>query len=94
MNTPLDVNLSRRDFVCRMTLLGGAAATVSLLPFSTAALADVALQWGQVPALDMGRDEALGNYPAYAEPIGYGRAHIRSVDGLGKCNDGCIAGLS
>lgn len=78
MNTFLQNNVTRRAFNNRLVLLGGYAAVSVLIPFSTSALARAVMQHGgtEVPALDTGRDEALGNYPAYAEDIGYGRAHL------------------
>jgi hypothetical protein len=59
--------------------LGGAAALGAIVPFNTKALAEVSLQWSQAPPMDMGRDEALGNYPCHAEAIPYGRAHLAAV---------------
>lgn len=75
MNNRPDNELTRRDFAVRMVMLGGAAVALTAVPFSTQAVAEVSLQWGQVPPLDTGRDEALGNYPGYAEAIPAGRAH-------------------
>jgi len=60
----------------RMTVLGGSAVLFAAVPFSSSALADVVRQWGAVPELDMGRDEALENYPGYAANIPSGRAQV------------------
>ncbi len=76
MNKLLTSSLTRREFAVRMTVLGGTAVMFAAAPFSSSALANVARQWGQVPPLDMGRDEALENYPGYAESIPCGRAHL------------------
>ncbi len=76
MSTLVAISMTRREFAVQMTVLGGAAVVFTAIPFSSSALADVALKWGQVPPLDMGRDEALENYPGYAESIPGGRAHL------------------
>jgi len=80
-------SMTRREFAAQMTVLGGAAVVFTAIPFSSSAMAEVALKWGQVPPLDMGRDEALENYPGYAESIPNCRAHwlaehpVTPVDG-------------
>ncbi len=69
---------SRREFMSEMTLLSTVMFTASALPFATSVFADTAVQeWSaQRASSSPFVDEALGNYPAYAEPIGYGRAHL------------------
>ena len=69
-------SFTRREFAVRMTVLGGSAVLFAAVPFSSSALADVVRQWGSVPPLDMGRDEALENYPGYAANIPSSKAHV------------------
>lgn len=71
--------MNRRDVVGGIGVLSGSAVLGALLPPGSAALAAVVRNAGQMPPFDMGRDEALGNYPAYAEPIAYGRQHLRAT---------------
>lgn len=72
MTLTTELLLTRRAFGLRSGVLAGAALLASL-PAASPAVADWVRQWGAVPPLDTGRDEALGNYPAYAEAIPTGR---------------------
>jgi hypothetical protein len=87
MSEILATSFTRREFAARMTVLGGSAVLFAAVPFSSSALADGVRKWGVVPQLDMGRDEALENYPGYAANIPSGKAqvcaefHHAAVDG-------------
>ena len=69
-------SVNRRHFLCTMTHLSGAVACATVLPVS-ALTNSTGAQWtGHSPGRYTYMDEALGNYPAYAEEIGFGRGHL------------------
>lgn len=78
MKLTTELLLTRRAFGQRSGVVAGAALLASL-PAGSPAFAERVLQWGVVPPLDTGRDEALGNYPAYAEAIPAGRRAVPPV---------------
>ena len=72
--------MTRRDFAGRMVLLGAGSVLFTAAPlYSSSALGEITLKWGQVPPIDTGFDEALENYPGYSAVIPVSQTY-RCVD--------------
>ncbi|MDT8397365.1 MAG: twin-arginine translocation signal domain-containing protein [Pseudomonadales bacterium] len=70
------LQLARRDFLKQVSVLSGTAAVMAALPASVMAAVRRIPEQDSRRASPGEQDEALGNYPAYAEIIGFGAGHL------------------
>ena len=75
---------SRRQFLEAVTVGSLSLGIATMIPSMALAkqLPTATWQTDSNIQIKTDMDEALGNYPAYSEPVGFGRAHLHSNDQL------------
>lgn len=74
---------TRRGFLLQMSVIGGATLVSVSFPESSLAqeLSDAEFRnWQSKSFSNYEFDDALGNYPSYAEAIGFGGGHLFAIN--------------